>query len=147
MRYYSSFRRAIPHLRVDSYVLLTRLPLLSPQVVRGARLACLRHTASVHPEPGSNSPRFKDTLLLKKAKVNFHTGPSCTTAWIFVFTKLHKVVWKVNWLYLLPPLWVFSKSIGTKIHWREELISQIRAVGQIAYLLHACAEVRNLRLS
>jgi hypothetical protein len=34
-------------------VFLSRLPL--PR--RGVRLACLRHTASVHPEPGSNSQK------------------------------------------------------------------------------------------
>ena len=33
-------------------MLLTRLPL----PLRGARLACIRHTASVNPELGSNSP-------------------------------------------------------------------------------------------
>jgi hypothetical protein len=30
------------------------------------RLACVKHTASVHPEPGSNSPKnFKDTIKFK----------------------------------------------------------------------------------
>ena len=53
MRYYPTFRLAIPHFKVDSYVLLTRLPL----PLRAVRLACLRHTASVHPEPGSNSQK------------------------------------------------------------------------------------------
>ncbi len=36
------------------YVLLTRSPLNLQ--VRSVRLACIRHAASVHPEPGSNSP-------------------------------------------------------------------------------------------
>jgi hypothetical protein len=27
-----------------------------------ARLACIRHAASVHPEPGSNSPKKEFTL-------------------------------------------------------------------------------------
>jgi hypothetical protein len=53
MRYYPHFRRAIPHQEVDSYLLLTRLPLSGLR--QTARLACLRHTASIHPEPGSNS--------------------------------------------------------------------------------------------
>ena len=34
-----------------NYVLLTR----SPLTLRFVRLACIRHAASVHPEPGSNS--------------------------------------------------------------------------------------------
>ncbi|KAK9662523.1 hypothetical protein RND81_O019200 [Saponaria officinalis] len=36
-----------------SYALLTRPPLETPLPVR---LACVKHAASVHPEPGSNSP-------------------------------------------------------------------------------------------
>ena len=36
------------------YVLLTRSPLESRRTL--VRLACIRHAASVHPEPGSNSP-------------------------------------------------------------------------------------------
>ena len=54
-RYYPGFRRAIPHQEVDSYVLRTRPPLFGLR--RTARLACLKHTASVHPEPGSNSQK------------------------------------------------------------------------------------------
>src|SRR5690554_2361507 len=47
-----------------THVLLTRSPLSHqlrhPEGISKrcfVRLACLRHTASVHPEPGSNSPR------------------------------------------------------------------------------------------
>ena len=59
MRYYPAFRLAIPHFKVDSYALLTRPPLVSVQQAGPVtvRLACLRHTASVHPEPGSNSQK------------------------------------------------------------------------------------------
>ena len=39
-----------------TYVLLTRSPLIFRR--RFVRLACIRHAASVHPEPGSNSPLF-----------------------------------------------------------------------------------------
>jgi hypothetical protein len=38
-----------------AYVLLTRPPLSPIQVPVPVRLACIRHAASVHPEPGSNS--------------------------------------------------------------------------------------------
>ena len=41
-----------------TYVLLTRSPLDSGKqaFLPLVRLACIRHAASVHPEPGSNSP-------------------------------------------------------------------------------------------
>jgi hypothetical protein len=43
-----------------SYVFLTRAP-LSRRIVR---LACVRHAANVHPEPGSNSPFDFDKFAL-----------------------------------------------------------------------------------
>ena len=39
-----------------THVLLTRSPLEYPRRGLSARLACVRHAASVRPEPGSNSP-------------------------------------------------------------------------------------------
>jgi hypothetical protein len=39
-----------------THVLLTRSPLEYPRKGLSARLACVKHAASVHPEPGSNSP-------------------------------------------------------------------------------------------
>src|SRR4030095_10717359 len=39
-----------------AHVLLTRSPLVYPRRGLTARLACVRHAASVRPEPGSNSP-------------------------------------------------------------------------------------------
>src|SRR4051812_14775464 len=45
-----------------AHVLLTRSPLEHPQRGLSARLACVKHAASVRPEPGSNSP----TKTLKK---------------------------------------------------------------------------------
>jgi hypothetical protein len=39
-----------------THVLLRRSPLSAPRRTPTARLACLRHAASVRPEPGSNSP-------------------------------------------------------------------------------------------
>ena len=43
-----------------TYVLLTRSPLDSEKqaFLPLVRLACIRHAASVHPEPGSNSLKF-----------------------------------------------------------------------------------------
>src|SRR3954471_413240 len=39
-----------------THVLLTRSPLEYPRKGLSARLACVKHAASVRPEPGSNSP-------------------------------------------------------------------------------------------
>ncbi|KAH0849764.1 hypothetical protein HID58_096116 [Brassica napus] len=49
----SRFPAVVPLPRAGSYALLTRPPLETPLPVR---LACVKHAASVHPEPGSNSP-------------------------------------------------------------------------------------------
>ena len=43
-----------------SYVLRTRSPLCT--LLHTVRLACIRHAASVHPEPGSNSPSMVRSL-------------------------------------------------------------------------------------
>ena len=39
-----------------AHVLLTRSPLMHPRRSTRVRLACVKHAASVRPEPGSNSP-------------------------------------------------------------------------------------------
>ena len=59
-----------------THVLLTRSPLYSPpEGDFRARLACMRHAASVRPEPGSNSPLYisglgdkfpEDSIRLKR---------------------------------------------------------------------------------
>ena len=46
----------MPQFGVRSYALLSRPPLVYHRSGLTARLACIRHAASVHPEPGSNSP-------------------------------------------------------------------------------------------
>ncbi len=53
------------------YVLLTRSPLTSNEQAHlpSVRLACIRHAASVHPEPGSNSPF--DLALTLSASFSF----------------------------------------------------------------------------
>src|SRR4051794_10510781 len=50
-----------------AHVLLTRSPLVYPRRGLTARLACVKHAASVRPEPGSNSP-------LKSDDVRAHVG-------------------------------------------------------------------------
>jgi hypothetical protein len=51
-----------PSLGQVAYVLLNRLPLNERQVSHPARLAYIRHAASVRPEPGSNSPSDLDPV-------------------------------------------------------------------------------------
>ena len=62
LRYYAQFPGAIPNFKGGICLLLTRSPLdtsihqdCSIRKWYLARLACLRHAANVHPEPGSNS--------------------------------------------------------------------------------------------
>ena len=57
----SHFRLLSPSTRQVTHALLTRPPLETDQIRRSlnemfpVRLACVKHAASVHPEPGSNS--------------------------------------------------------------------------------------------
>ena len=53
-----SFERLSPSYRQVGYVLLTRAPVAINLLLGHAapRLACVKPVASVHPEPGSNSP-------------------------------------------------------------------------------------------
>ncbi len=56
IKYYPRFLGAILYLGAGSCILLSRPPLSTHLAAnRNARLAYLRHTASIHPEPGSNS--------------------------------------------------------------------------------------------
>src|SRR6476660_4373143 len=50
------FRCLSPSEGQITHVLLTRSPLVYPRKGLTARLACVKHAASVRPEPGSNSP-------------------------------------------------------------------------------------------
>ena len=55
-----SFERLSPSDRQVGYVLLTRAPVVVKKKQASShvtpRLACVKPVASVHPEPGSNSP-------------------------------------------------------------------------------------------
>src|SRR3954466_4864151 len=68
-----------------THVLLTRSPLEYPQKGLSARLACVKHAASVRPEPGSNSPTKtlenrpqQSTKKLPEKKNTLGTGISST---------------------------------------------------------------------
>src|SRR2546427_8568349 len=49
-----------------THVLLTRSPLEYPRKGLSVRLACVKHAASVRPEPGSNSPNKTSEKNLTK---------------------------------------------------------------------------------
>ena len=59
-----------------AYVLLTRSPLTSARRAwhPSVRLACIKHAASVHPEPGSNSP-FDDSIIALHIPHGGHAFP------------------------------------------------------------------------
>ena len=71
-------------MRQVTHALLTRPPLSLSRSVRklhktnSVRLACVKHAASVHPEPGSNSLKkcsAKDFHVLARMKIPRRTGP------------------------------------------------------------------------
>src|ERR671917_2657157 len=59
-----------------THVLLTRSPLVYPRRGLTARLACVKHAASVRPEPGSNSPTKTGPTMLPRTgpRHNVQTG-------------------------------------------------------------------------
>src|SRR2546427_13273878 len=59
-----------------THVLLTRSPLEYPQKGLSARLACVKHAASVRPEPGSNSPSRPNDPPKKTSEPNLRENPS-----------------------------------------------------------------------
>ena len=52
-----------PTLGQVKYTLLARLPLSTYRSRLLVRLACVRRSASVHPEPGSNSSQTKNSYI------------------------------------------------------------------------------------
>jgi hypothetical protein len=73
MRYYLQFPGVIPlfgadHQRVTHPFATKKHPVINYRML-SVRLACIRHAASVNPEPGSNSPQKKaseDAVLRSK---------------------------------------------------------------------------------
>ena len=58
-----------------AHVLLTRSPLVYPRRGLTARLACVKHAASVRPEPGSNSP-LKSTETTRRPFIDIWSIPA-----------------------------------------------------------------------
>src|SRR5207302_5814789 len=91
MRYCRRFLAGIPHLGAGTHVLLTRPPL--PLLREGVRLACVRHAASVYPEPGSNSPfKFLKQAFTSLFIFSILSDPSqAIITWLFADSQLHPV--------------------------------------------------------
>ena len=64
-----------------THVLLTRSPLEHPHQGGGlsVRLACVKHAASVRPEPGSNSPKKQTKNYRQKTKKSTKQQQTPTT--------------------------------------------------------------------
>ena len=58
------FQLLSPKQRQVAHALLTRPPLIRDRSPFTVRLECVRHAASVHPEPGSNSQNFVSNVPL-----------------------------------------------------------------------------------
>ena len=88
----SHFWLLSPSIRQVTHALLTRPPLETDQIRRSlnemfpVRLACVKHAASVHPEPGSNSlikclihSRQPTSLVISRhyCLISFHSKMNC----------------------------------------------------------------------
>ena len=67
------FEGLSPTSRQIAHVLLTRSPLYASVLLQrfNARLACMRHAASVRSEPGSNSPKKIFIFLVRFGRKDF----------------------------------------------------------------------------
>ena len=92
----SRFQLLSPTERQVPHALLTRSPLSSPRRSYSVRLACVRHAASVRPEPGSNSQKIVSKLLsqLKSFSESFALANILKNfRWLkFVYTKLKQFI-------------------------------------------------------
>ena len=88
------------------YALLTRPP---PKSEDSSRLACVKHSVSVHPEPGSNSSfnLFKAQLLLIFLHQNLMVAFCHFSIYLLMFCA-HFLKWT---FVILPPLLFFVNKI------------------------------------
>ena len=114
------FQSLSPSERQIAHALLTRPPLSREFQSRrifqndSVRLACVRHAASVHPEPGSNSLKivFKEPKFLKstlESDVSLYFNWSCDFQWFTKSKKLSKFQVRTTTFVLL------NKSLSTSL--------------------------------
>ena len=106
MRYYQSFPTVIPQYEAGSprvtHPSATNLKISSTEVsivIRSVRLACVRHAASVHPEPGSNS-------LIKCMSPEF---PPITTMKVW---SLKTTFLAISRIHCLSVIWPFDSNVS-----------------------------------
>ena len=106
----SRFQLLSPCVRQVTHALLTRPPLSQSKCF--ARLACVKHAASVHPEPGSNS--LKKLYFVKlRVPTSWNLG---ILHFVSLFDSGHKIAWllvsvtvkyfSTLLLYLVFVLWI-----------------------------------------
>ena len=79
------FQTLSPSERQVAHALLTRPPLtFIPEGNQSVRLACVRHAASVRPEPGSNSLKIVSKQLPKKPLKSFSELLALTSSDVLV---------------------------------------------------------------
>ena len=111
--------------RQIAHALLTRPPLESPVSTRRlpqvipARLACVRHAASVRPEPGSNSyVQSLNTVLSNGFKLKLLTVVLCVSLICIVF----KVRCSQASLYIIAP---FYFGVNGFLHFYKTFLHKI----------------------
>src|SRR5271165_6581879 len=122
-----------------THVLLTRSPLESPQRALSVRLACVKHAASVRPEPGSNSPnktqqgqpeKLANQRNLTKTRHTPNTGtPGAQQKNNKTKTTKHTIEFSNNTPGLRATLPVYSTAQGASIAPRGHL----RPRGRVRY--------------
>ena len=125
IRYQTQFPKLIPKCRADhprvTHPFATRAP---PPNGGGlsVRLACVKHAASVRPEPGSNSPKKQTKKLQAKNKeINKTktTNCSCSCSKIIHFRQMtHYRVLKQHWH---TPTSNLLKVVSAKQPWSVQL--------------------------
>ena len=85
-----------------THVLLTRSPLEHPHQKSGGlsvRLACVKHAASVRPEPGSNSPKKQTKKLTGKKQRNQQNNNKQQTLLMLMFAFVFMFMYKQSLLH------------------------------------------------
>ena len=101
------FSMLSPAVRQVTHVLLTRPPLTSKEqaLYPFVRLACIRHAASVRPEPGSNShERFHESIV---------THLNTSLWWLFwlAISSLSRIIFGLCFVFLTNPYTIWCLSL------------------------------------
>ena len=108
--------------------LLTRSPLKSLKRIRkiSVRLACIRHAASVHPEPGSNSPHINFFIFFRCFSLGFTKKLTR-----FLSSSYHSSVVKVPVLFCIGSKILNPLSLVVKAMWSNLFCSHFTQQGSM----------------